>query len=55
VLTFILQEENKVRIPVNKGPKRMFGPKTGKVIGEWRKLHNSSFIHCTLNHILRGW
>jgi hypothetical protein len=32
----------------------MFGPKRDDVKGEWRKLHNGSFIICTHHKILLG-
>jgi hypothetical protein len=34
--------------------RRIFGLKREKVIEGWRKLHNESFIFCTLHQILVG-
>jgi len=35
-----LREERRLRVFENKVLRRVFGPKWGKVAGEWRKLHN---------------
>jgi len=35
-----LREERRVRVFENRVLRRVFGPKRGMVIGEWRKLHN---------------
>jgi hypothetical protein len=35
-----LREERCLRVFENRELRRMFGPKKGKVTGEWRKLHN---------------
>jgi len=35
-----LREERKLRVFENRVLRRVFGGKKGKVIGEWRKLHN---------------
>jgi hypothetical protein len=32
--------------------RRIFGPKRDEVTGEWRKLHNESFMICTPHPIL---
>jgi hypothetical protein len=32
--------------------RRIFGHKREEVTGSWRKLHNGSFIICTLHQIL---
>jgi len=35
-----LREEHRLRVFENKVLRRVFGPKGGKVTGQWRKLHN---------------
>ena len=35
-----LREERMLRVFENRVLRRTFGPKRGKVTGEWRKLHN---------------
>jgi hypothetical protein len=35
-----LREEDRLRMFENRVLRRIFGPKTDKVTGEWRKLHN---------------
>jgi hypothetical protein len=35
-----LREENRLRVFENRVVRRIFGPKTDEVTGEWRKLHN---------------
>jgi hypothetical protein len=35
-----LREEHRLRLLENRVLRRIFGPKTDEVIGEWRKLHN---------------
>jgi len=35
-----LREERRLRASENRVLRRIFGPKRGKVKGEWRKLHN---------------
>jgi hypothetical protein len=35
-----LREKNRVRVFGNSVLRRIFGPKTDEVTGEWRKLHN---------------
>jgi hypothetical protein len=35
-----LREEHRLRVFENRVLRRIFGPKTDKVTGEWRKLHN---------------
>jgi hypothetical protein len=39
-LTFILREEHRLRVFVNRVLKRMFGPMRDEAIEVWRKLHN---------------
>jgi len=38
-----LMEEHRLRVSVNGVLRRMFGPKSDEVTGEWRKLHNEEF------------
>ena len=33
-------EERRLRVFENRVLRRIFGPKRGKITGEWRKLHN---------------
>jgi hypothetical protein len=35
-----LREEHRLRVFENRAPWRIFGPKRGDVMGDWRKLHN---------------
>jgi len=35
-----LREERRLRVFENRELRRIFGPKTDEVTGEWRKLHN---------------
>jgi hypothetical protein len=35
-----LREENRVRVFKNRQLRKIFGPKSDEVRGEWRKLHN---------------
>jgi hypothetical protein len=35
-----LREDCRVRVFKNKKLRRIFGPKRGKLTGEWRSLHN---------------
>ena len=35
-----MREERRLRVFENRVLRRVFGPKRGEVIGEWRKLHN---------------
>jgi hypothetical protein len=35
-----LREERRLRFSKNRVPRRIFGPKRDKVMGEWRRLHN---------------
>jgi hypothetical protein len=35
-----LREERRLRVFENRVLRRVFGPRRGEVIGEWRKLHN---------------
>jgi hypothetical protein len=49
-LTF--REEHGLRVFENRVLRRIFGPKRDEMTGEWRKLHNESFMICTLRQIL---
>jgi hypothetical protein len=35
-----LREEHRLRVFENRVLRRIFGPKRGKVTGEWKRLHN---------------
>jgi hypothetical protein len=39
-LSLTLREERRLGVFENRVLRRMFGPKTDEVTGEWRKLHN---------------
>jgi hypothetical protein len=36
----IWREEHRLRVFENRVLRRIFGPKTDKITGKWRKLHN---------------
>jgi hypothetical protein len=38
-----LREEHRLRVFENRVLRRIFGPNTDEVTGEWRKLHNEEF------------
>jgi hypothetical protein len=40
ILSLILRGERSLRMLENRILRRIFGPKTDEVTGEWRKLHN---------------
>jgi hypothetical protein len=40
-----LREERRLRVFDNRVLKRIFGPKSDEVTGEWRKLHNEQLNH----------
>jgi hypothetical protein len=40
-----LREEHKLRVFEKRVLSRIFGPKRGEIIGNWRKLHNKE-LHC---------
>jgi hypothetical protein len=46
--TVILRAESKLRVFEKRLLRRIFGPKRGEVIKEWRKLHNEKLndLHC---------
>jgi hypothetical protein len=39
-----LREEHRLRILENRVLRTIFGPKTDEVKGEWRKLHNETWL-----------
>jgi hypothetical protein len=44
-----LREEHRLRLLEKRVLRRIFGPKRGEVMGEWRKLHNGEFgdLYCS--------
>jgi hypothetical protein len=42
ILSLILREELRVSVPESESrlPREIFGPRRGKMTGEWRQLHN---------------
>jgi hypothetical protein len=44
-----LKEEHRLREFENRVVRRISGLKRDEVTGEWRKLHNESFVICTLH------
>jgi len=48
-LSLTLREERRLRVLENRVLRRIFGPKKGKVAGEWGKLHNEEFndLYCS--------
>jgi len=46
-----MREERKLRVFENRVLRRIFGSKSDKVTGEWRKLHNEELndLYCSLN------
>jgi hypothetical protein len=38
-----LREERRLRVFENKMRRKIFGPKTDEVTGEWRRLHQEEF------------
>jgi hypothetical protein len=51
---FILKEKPRLRVFENRVLRRIFGPKTDEVTGEWRKLTMKSLIICTPHALLFG-
>jgi hypothetical protein len=49
-----LKEEYRLGVLKNRVLKRTFGPKRYEETGEWRKLHNGSFIICIHPQISLG-
>ena len=51
---FTLREEHRPRVSENRVLRTIFGPGTGQVTGEWRKLHNVELndLYCSLNIVL---
>jgi hypothetical protein len=39
-----LREEHRLRVFENRALRRIFGPKSDEVTGEWRKLHNEEIL-----------
>jgi hypothetical protein len=46
-----MREEHRLREFENRFLRRIFGPKRDEVTGGWRRMHNESFIICTLRQI----
>ena len=46
-----LREEHRLRVFENRVFRRIFGPETDGVTGEWRKLHNEELndLYCSQN------
>ena len=46
-----MREERRLRVFENRVLRRMFGPKSDEVTGEWRKLHNEepNDLYCSPN------
>jgi hypothetical protein len=40
LMSLTLREEHRLRVFENRALRRIFGPKTDEVTGEWKKLHN---------------
>jgi len=39
----------------NRVSRRIYGPKSKEVSGDWRRLHNEELHNSTLHQILIGW
>jgi hypothetical protein len=46
-----LREEHRLRVFENGGLRRIFGPRSDEVTGEWRKLHNEELRDFTLHQV----
>jgi hypothetical protein len=46
-----LRDEHRLRVFDRMVLRRIFGPKRDEVTGEWRKLHERSFVTYTLRQI----
>jgi hypothetical protein len=50
-----LREERRLRVFENRVLRRVFGPKTVEVKGEWRKLHNEELNYLYSLPNMCGW
>jgi hypothetical protein len=49
-----LREERRLKVFENKVMRRIFGPKSDEVMGNWRKLHNEELYNlCSSPSIIR--
>jgi hypothetical protein len=49
-----LREEHRLRVFKNILLRKIFGPKRDEITGEWRRLHNESFMIGPTHQILFG-
>jgi len=54
IWSLTLREECRLRVFENRVLRRIFGPKSDKVTGNWRKLHNEELNDPTSSPILFG-
>jgi hypothetical protein len=47
-----MREERRLRVFENTGLRRIFGPKTEEVTGDWKSLHSEELMICTSCQIL---